>query len=1035
MKQISLLFCLLLVTMTAAAYEGRRPMLAQGKTWYYTYHQFEEKDEPTDDPYPYDFYNETLHETSYTLKGDTVIDGRTYMKMYRRFDWGKLTYYAAMREDEQGRVWQWDYEGDKKDYMLCDFTCQSYPEIWGEVSPVEDVINIYGQLLHRYQWNGMLGVEGVGMAGKGLVHYLFEPEPDCICDYESLSSVEGDDIFFTASDFYAPKYIELTKEEKQLVKNNNDFAFRLFNQVRNPETSNLNPKGSMVLSPLSITYALGMVNNGAVGQTQQEISDVLGFDDVSAQNEFCLKMTNELLATGLMDRTTKANISNTIFVNKGMGWQLKPDFTNNANHYYYASPQDRDFTDGETRDVINQWASDHTEGMIKEVLSEPEFNPFAVSYLLNAIYFKGMWSNPFKAEDTKDEPFAGGDPVPMMHNKNVSLEYAENANYQTVRLPYGNGSYRMQVFLPREGKTVDDVLASLTADHSLLTTYYSHYDVDLKLPRFGTDTDVMLKGIMSALGMPTAFSPVDADFSNLCEENDLAEENIYIGMMKQVAKIEVNEEGTEAAAVTVIGYETTGMPKTATFHADRPFLYVISEQSTGIIFFMGQYMGKANDNLDPNPTEDELVKSNNDFAFRLFREARNDKNMVLSPLSITYALGMLNNGATGQTLEEINKTLGFGSPLAGALGADGINQFCHNLMQRSSTLDKDTKVMIANNIYVNEALDCNLLPEFVEKAESYYNATPESLDFFDDKTLDIINQWASDNTEGMIEEALHEEEFNPMTLSYLLNALYFKAEWTLQFMPEMTMPMAFNGGSSEVQMMTQDQDFLYAENDLYQSIILPYGNKAYQMTVFLPQKGKTVSDVLQKMNGADWNADNYEHYQVHLQLPRFESTTDVRLEDIMSALGMPSAFNPATAHFENFCDSEGVFIDMMKQVAKINVNESGTEASAVTIIGIGKSSPPSNPNTAEFIANRPFLYVISERDSGVIYFMGQFMGDGKPGDINGDSTVDVADIAEVISIMASGEADPVSARAGDVNGDGVVDVADISYIISIMTRN
>ena len=575
--------------------ELEKPMLVQGKTWHYTYHHFEDKEEPTGDNYPEDFYDETLYEVSYTVKGDTIIDGQNYVKIYRRDPKGGSKYYAALREDEEGRVWQYDgdhwFEGDEyphvgNDFMLCDVTCSSYPG--PENGAISDVVKIGSNLLHRYFWEGLIGVEGVGLEGKGLIHYPFGPEPDCICDYETFAYVTGG-VYFTASDFRAPKYIQLTEDEKQMVMNNNDFAFRLFREARNYQSSIINYQPSMLLSPLSITYALGLANNGAAGQTQQEICNVLGFNDVNVQNEFCHKMLNELSGTGRADATTKTNIANTIFVNRGLGYQLDPDFDHWVRYYYYATPQSRDFADGETRDVINQWASDKTEGMIKEVLKEPEFNPMAVSYLLNAIYFKGMWSCPFKAENTREEAFNGGDAVPMMHQESIDLEYAENELCQSVVLPYGNGTYRMQVFLPREGKTLDEMIESMNGNNWQM--HGGNYEVDLKLPRYDTTTDTDLKTIMSALGMPTAFSPYEADFSRLCVDN--FGENIYIGMMKQVAKIEVNEQGTEAAAVTVIGYETTGMPDRATFHANRPFLYIISEQSTGIILFMGQYVGNS----------------------------------------------------------------------------------------------------------------------------------------------------------------------------------------------------------------------------------------------------------------------------------------------------------------------------------------------------------------------------------------------------------------------------------------------------------
>ena len=233
-------------------------------------------------------------------------------------------------------------------------------------------------------------------------------------------------------------------------------------------------------------------------------------------------------------------------------------------------------------DVINQWASDHTEGLIKEVLDADTFNPDAVSYLLNALYFKGMWSCPFDAADTREELFGSGAKVPMMHRPYTSSDYTENELYQAVNLPYGNGAYLMTVFLPRKDKTIDDVLESLNGSNWQVKN--SRCDVDLKLPRFETDTKLELVKIMADLGMPTAFTAA-ADFPYFCNVP------IYISNMFQVAKIKLDEEGTEAAAVTVIEEKATSMPSVAEFHATRPFFYVISEQSTGSIFFMGQYMG------------------------------------------------------------------------------------------------------------------------------------------------------------------------------------------------------------------------------------------------------------------------------------------------------------------------------------------------------------------------------------------------------------------------------------------------------------
>ena len=382
------------------------------------------------------------------------------------------------------------------------------------------------------------------------------------------------------------KYIELTRSERQLVEGNNDFAFNLFRQSSDPLKD-------QIISPISITYALSMLNNGAAGETQNQINKTLGFGETGADgiNAFCQKMLSE---APVLDKLTKVMIANTIYMNKD--YALKPDFVKKANDYYQAAPETRDFGDGKTLDVINQWASDHTQKMIEKVLSPDEFNPSAVSYLLNAIYFKGTWAQKFDAAETQMEIFEHAGPdkylfeAPMMHQKE-HFPYTENDLCQAVSLPYGNGAFAMTLLLPREGKQVSDVLNTLTAETWRRNYQYMGIaNVDLKLPRFESNTNLNLVKIMSSLGMPNAFIDGLAEFPNFCDADT------YIGLMKQVARIKLNETGTEAAAVTVIGMNLTALEPEPTIrdvvlHANRPFLYVISEQSTGTIFFVGQYMG------------------------------------------------------------------------------------------------------------------------------------------------------------------------------------------------------------------------------------------------------------------------------------------------------------------------------------------------------------------------------------------------------------------------------------------------------------
>ena len=379
------------------------------------------------------------------------------------------------------------------------------------------------------------------------------------------------------------KYINLTRTERQLVSGNNDFAFNLFREVAKTSEG---AAESRIVSPISITYALGMLNNGAAGETQAEIVKVLGFATTAPDsiNSFCRKMLNE---APHLDKLTKVLIANSIFMNQD--YVLQSDFISKAKQFYDADVETRDFSDGQTRGVINKWGSDHTEGMIPEVLKPSEFKSDAVSYLLNAIYFKGAWSEKFNKSNTKNETFKGygvETQVPVMHQEN-EFGYTETDDCQALCLPYGNRAYSMTILLPKEGKSIQDVVKTLTADTWKGLRYLGRAKVDVKLPSFESQSDIKLEDIMSALGMPKAFDANLANFSKFCNVPT------YIDMMKQVAKIKLNEEGTEAAAITVIGMENTASwpMQQVKFYATRPFLYIISEQSTGAIFFIGQYVG------------------------------------------------------------------------------------------------------------------------------------------------------------------------------------------------------------------------------------------------------------------------------------------------------------------------------------------------------------------------------------------------------------------------------------------------------------
>ena len=396
--------------------------------------------------------------------------------------------------------------------------------------------------------------------------------------------------------------INLTPEQQVFAYDNNQFALNFLNTVNETDLSGK----SFIYSPLSITYVLGMVNDAATGLTEKELEETLGFNEggIQAVNDYCKKLIDGLPK---VDDKVTLNIANAIFLNKD--WTLKQQFTQDMQTYYDAKAEALDFKAPETLDHINGWCNEKTNGMIPTILDE--IDPLIMSYLLNAIYFKADWASKFDPQNTKDETFTtengnSSTKIPMMH-QNVLIKYMKNNTYSAIEMPYGNGLWNMVVMMPEEGKNTDDIINHLKMfgvypmlyddiDGSLDTWVFGPHEVDLKLPRYETssDTDDIedgLIGLMKKMGIKRAFYDALAEIPNMCELP------VYIDIMRQKAKIKVNEEGSEAAAVTVAGVTNKSMgsepkeyPK-ATFHANRPFVYVIHEQSSGVILFVGKFTG------------------------------------------------------------------------------------------------------------------------------------------------------------------------------------------------------------------------------------------------------------------------------------------------------------------------------------------------------------------------------------------------------------------------------------------------------------
>ena len=412
----------------------------------------------------------------------------------------------------------------------------------------------------------------------------------------------------------------------------------------------------------------------------------------------------------------------------------------------------------------------------------------------------------------------------------------------------------------------------------------------------------------------------------------------------------------------------------------RKFALLLGVFGMVAVLFMGSGCTKARmakpDQAVLDAFDMTLVEKTNDFGFNLYKNlARENENIMISPVSVSLAMAMVYNGANGATREDMARALN-----VQGLELDRLNKNNLALLYYLTSADPELTLNIANSIWMLE--DFKFSEAFVATVKNDYQAEAKKLDFADPKSADVINKWVNDKTRGTIDQIVT-PPIDSQTIMFLINAVYFKGSWTSPFETELTSEQAFNlvdGQTVTVPTMYQSGSFDYLKTSGFQALRLPYGeDEQMAMVLFLPDQNTSLSEFQNQLN-----QDNWSNWQAHfeakagtLMLPKFTMEYEKSLNQVLAELGMGIAFEPGKADFSGLAAAaaDDIYISNVKHKTFIEVDETGTEAAAVTSVEVGTTSMPAYDFELNF--DRPFFYAIEDSETGAIVFMGAVLDPSK----------------------------------------------------------
>ncbi|CAO1415802.1 unnamed protein product [Diamesa tonsa] len=743
-----------------------------------------------------------------------------------------------------------------------------------------------------------------------------------------------------------------------------------------------------MISPFSVYTLLMLIAEGAEGESLKQIANALKIDSNLREVRDLFNILNGTLSApsdGVFLSQFNALITDT-------NRPIPREYEDNMEKIYKADIIPVDFTNpNAVYNNINSYVSNKTNGQIRKIV-RPEDVIKAQLMLLSGIYFQGKWQKVFNRSFTQQEDFfdvAGNKigRVDMMFQRG-SFPYAAVAELEAhlLELPYGNdNTMSMVLVLPRKGAPIANILNNLNTYGMNLVMEelekarieYEDDEVEVHLPKFTTNTETNMQQLLENMGILDIFTG-SANLSKLSKSN-----SYYISALVHKTKIQVDEEGTVAAAVSSAIFANKATPPK--FLANRPFLYFIIEKRTNLVLFCGQHIKPKFSTNNETYSNKIITKLNSrfgiekdiavitdgaqNFAMKLVKSLNQiSDNFVVSSFSIYTSLLVAAEGSDGISLEELQKTLSFTD--IGSLRI--VHRTLNYILRYARPAGIYKSLVLVTDINRPPMRDFEDISEHVYKTEIYPVNFLKPLE-----SLETINHLFKNESRGYIENVVKLEDVIKAQLM-LLSVDYFHGKWENSFERSLTKQEDFFDSygvvKGKVDMMYQSGSILFtAVGDLNSYIIeLPIGDDhRTSMIIVLPREGIELKKVIQKINKYGFKrivteletAETKSGYQdLEVAIPRFTYTFDFNLQTVLERMGINAIFTKE-ANFQKVSASNSYYISALIHKTKIEINEEGFED--FPDVGNYFKSP-------KLIANRPFLYFIVEKTTNLLMFCGQF---------------------------------------------------------------